>query len=890
MMKPTILVSAILLLALAPAFARDVDVLPELVDVRAQRPAEPVPTVVPADTTFLLGGPGALSGKFETADGQPDWQGWTSVDLTQDDTVHWSASTFNAANLDTITDNHAWWCGDLFPPCAPNDPPEGVGNNWNQLLAWSGSVADTTLGCTIRVRADLNLDLEPSYDFLLLQVDTATQPPVFFADFTGLLVGYQLDETHALTPADYLPGGEVHLRWLVATDGAFSDEDCLWPTAAGGCQIDNITVTFDQGDGEVLIGQVETAEPGSDLQWTPVPLRGVGDYAKVWQQLGDLDPDADNLTPQVAFIDDGEVEPDSDGSPCISWCYGPDGFIVTPGRGLGEVYSGIDNEIRSPIIALPPGGIGGALLAYDVYVHAPLEWGAPYIFPTWRLRSTDDADGLVGWSEWQSHEIGLWGDPTYVRPFLNVTDLLVPDAAYVQIALGVRNWTLNSRVDGTPAPYFDNVAFMVHDSVEPNVLLVRADGAGEYATIQEAIYAAAPGDTILLADGVYSGDGNRGLSFLGKSIVISSQNGDPATCIIDSEGSESDRQRAFYLNQGGGPGAVLSGVTVRGGREQRGSGIYVRECGLTIERCVFTDNIATGGTFMNGGALYSDKATVVVVDCIFEGNEANLGAAIALADSSSLEISGSLFVANRAAARGAGIYAGGRSTATVTGCTFVANRDQLSLGIITVEEAAHATVGNSIVAFSQIGRAVYCSSGGMVDLHCSNLFDNHNGNWDGCIADQLGTEGNISADPLFCGDLNPDDPYTLDAGSPCAPADQPTCGLIGARPVACDVIAAAPEEAPSSLLTRLHHAQPNPFNPRTCIRFDLASSGPVDLVVFDLRGRLVRTLVAESLPAGAHERWWDGRSDQGRAAASGTYLVRMVADGRIACRRIALLK
>lgn len=68
---------------------------------------------------------------------------------------------------------------------------------------------------------------------------------------------------------------------------------------------------------------------------------------------------------------------------------------------------------------------------------------------------------------------------------------------------------------------------------------------------------------------------------------------------------------------------------------------------------------------------------------------------------------------------------------------------------------------------------------------------------------------------------------------------------------------------------------PNPFNPATTIRFTLPQAQNVRLTVHDLRGALVRTLVSGQQPAGAHEVVWDGRSDDGKSVASGTYLYRI---------------
>lgn len=68
---------------------------------------------------------------------------------------------------------------------------------------------------------------------------------------------------------------------------------------------------------------------------------------------------------------------------------------------------------------------------------------------------------------------------------------------------------------------------------------------------------------------------------------------------------------------------------------------------------------------------------------------------------------------------------------------------------------------------------------------------------------------------------------------------------------------------------------PNPFNPTTTISFDVPRAGPVSLAVFDVRGRLVRTLVDASLEVGRHRVTWDGRDAHGAAAASGVYFARL---------------
>jgi hypothetical protein len=89
---------------------------------------------------------------------------------------------------------------------------------------------------------------------------------------------------------------------------------------------------------------------------------------------------------------------------------------------------------------------------------------------------------------------------------------------------------------------------------------------------------------------------------------------------------------------------------------------------------------------------------------------------------------------------------------------------------------------------------------------------------------------------------------------------------------------------------RLMPAHPSPFYQRTTIQFDLAQSGLVDLGVFSLDGRRVRTLSQGWLDAGMHGAKWDGRDDGGRRVSSGVYFVRLSGVTFTEGRRIALLR
>lgn len=68
---------------------------------------------------------------------------------------------------------------------------------------------------------------------------------------------------------------------------------------------------------------------------------------------------------------------------------------------------------------------------------------------------------------------------------------------------------------------------------------------------------------------------------------------------------------------------------------------------------------------------------------------------------------------------------------------------------------------------------------------------------------------------------------------------------------------------------------PNPFNPSTTLRYQLAAAGQVDLEIFNSLGQRVRRLVGEHAKAGFYEAQWDGRDDNGKGVASGVYIYRL---------------
>jgi hypothetical protein len=96
------------------------------------------------------------------------------------------------------------------------------------------------------------------------------------------------------------------------------------------------------------------------------------------------------------------------------------------------------------------------------------------------------------------------------------------------------------------------------------------------------------------------------------------------------------------------------------------------------------------------------------------------------------------------------------------------------------------------------------------------------------------------------------------------------------------------EETP--LAFRFAGAAPNPFNPATTLRFSLPAAGHAELKLYDVQGRLVRSLIDGHLAAGPGEVRWDGRDQRGRQVASGTYFARLMAAGHTSVKSLVLVK
>ncbi len=89
---------------------------------------------------------------------------------------------------------------------------------------------------------------------------------------------------------------------------------------------------------------------------------------------------------------------------------------------------------------------------------------------------------------------------------------------------------------------------------------------------------------------------------------------------------------------------------------------------------------------------------------------------------------------------------------------------------------------------------------------------------------------------------------------------------------------------------RLHSNHPNPFNPSTNISYELAEPGNVEIIIYDLNGKEIKTLISGHQTAGAYQTHWNGETTDGMKVAGGMYFYQLSVDGGADTKKMILVK
>jgi len=424
-----------------------------------------------------------------------------------------------------------------------------------------------------------------------------------------------------------------------------------------------------------------------------------------------------------------------------------------------------------------------------------------------------------------------------------------------------------------------------------NVSVPQADVIrvpSQQPTIQAGIDTAINGDTVLVADGSYTGVGNRDIDFLGKAIVVMSENG-PDRTTINCEGSEQEYHRGFYFHSDEDSTSVLRGFTIQYGYHYEAAGIFCENSSPKIKGNVirWNDSIARGGGIhcfisspiidaniilgnesggVGAGVICSEGSGRITRNLIRWNVATSFGGGILLASSSVHVLNNSIL--NNTAQAGGGIYCGGSfpfPPFVVEGNLIKGNNADRHGGGIYCSDVLHEIIkGNTIVdnyvdQFLGSGGGIFCEAASPNISNCiiwgnipDAIYPHSMAITYSDVDTELSGEGTINIDPLFRDPASTD--YHLmstkcggSQDSPCIDAGIPTESDIildcqhGLGTERCDMGAYGglggptvsirepnnPEVIPIPKTFSLFQNYPNPFNPTTTIAFDVPSTSRI---------------------------------------------------------------
>ncbi len=479
-----------------------------------------------------------------------------------------------------------------------------------------------------------------------------------------------------------------------------------------------------------------------------------------------------------------------------------DGTVVVPFNGLIDDVRIYDRALcTEEVKQLYESQLGNLeITPIDDFVSSG-NTGGPFVPVSKDYQLTNNGDDILSWDVQYSD---IWLDVSDMAGTLNPNE-----SAMVTVSINATADTLAGGV------FTDTLVF--GDTTEPSDIVeykrdvnlgIGVDVPYLYPTIQLAINAAVNGDTIIVADGTYTGDGNRDIDFLGKAITVRSANG-PENCIIDCQGTG----RGFYFHNGEIANSILDGFTITNGFALSGGAIKFENSSPLVNNCRLIYNYAYGeyDEEHSGGAFICINSSPIVSGCIISNNTARYQGNQVYCKSGNALIQDCNFTGKELEVSG--------GNPVIRGCTFISTGIAID---ITSFSKTYCIIENNIIKSSQLGIYLFENrNGGMLGSIRNNVivgigdkkgygilyrgsfskpevvnniitnlkvgidftYNNHDnerkpkikynnmwGNWlngtsQSTPFDLTGIQGNISTDPLFV-DADNDD-FHLSLGSPC---------------------------------------------------------------------------------------------------------------------------